>query len=369
MPGTSPTAPSVLVIDRSACGVSVSVSVAVLFPGSGSVVPAGAVTVAVFASVPVAPGAMFAVSVNVAVPPGASVTVVLMLPVPLGAAQLDPGLADAQPRRAAERRRQRVGRRWRSWPSTGPAFDDRDRVGDRGAGHLGGAEPSVFVIDRSADRVIVVVSVNVLFAAVGSVMPPGSATDRRVRQRARRSGGRDVPVTSNVTEPSGATVTRALMLPAAARRAARAGRGGAGPRERRGRSAGNVSVTVALVTVDGPAFETVIVYGLAWPATRVVTPSVFDDAQVGLRRERVGVGGRVVAGGRVGGAGGRGDGRRVRERTGGRGRRGDRDRVGGGLPGRQRDRGAHRHRCRWSPRTRRRCTTTSRRWRPPAAGR
>ena len=46
--------PSVLVIDRSALAPSVSVSVAELLPGVGSVTPAGAVTVAVFDSVPVA---------------------------------------------------------------------------------------------------------------------------------------------------------------------------------------------------------------------------------------------------------------------------------------------------------------------------
>ena len=46
--------PSVLVIARSALAPSVSVSVAELLPGVGSVTPAGAVTVAVLLSVPVA---------------------------------------------------------------------------------------------------------------------------------------------------------------------------------------------------------------------------------------------------------------------------------------------------------------------------
>ena len=53
-PGTAVVTPSVFVIARSACGVSVSVSVAELLPGVGSVTPAAAVTVAVFESVPVA---------------------------------------------------------------------------------------------------------------------------------------------------------------------------------------------------------------------------------------------------------------------------------------------------------------------------
>src|SRR5947208_252844 len=46
--------PSVLVIERSALAASVSLSVAELLPGVGSVTPAGAVTVAVLLSVPVA---------------------------------------------------------------------------------------------------------------------------------------------------------------------------------------------------------------------------------------------------------------------------------------------------------------------------
>src|SRR6266568_119729 len=46
--------PSVLVMARSACGVNVSVSVAVLFARLESVTPTGAVTVAVFATLPVA---------------------------------------------------------------------------------------------------------------------------------------------------------------------------------------------------------------------------------------------------------------------------------------------------------------------------
>ena len=61
VPGTSEAAPSVLVIARSVCGVSVSVSVALLLPGVGSVV--AAVIVAVLASEPVASAAMLQVAV------------------------------------------------------------------------------------------------------------------------------------------------------------------------------------------------------------------------------------------------------------------------------------------------------------------
>src|SRR5262245_6137566 len=47
-PATAEVTPSVFVTAKSACGSSVSVSVAELLPGVGSVTPAGALTVAVF---------------------------------------------------------------------------------------------------------------------------------------------------------------------------------------------------------------------------------------------------------------------------------------------------------------------------------
>jgi hypothetical protein len=78
--------------ERSACGFSVSLSVALLLPATGSVVPPGAVTVAVLLRVPVAPEAIVALTVKVAVPPTSSVTLLLMLPLPL-AGQLDPAEA------------------------------------------------------------------------------------------------------------------------------------------------------------------------------------------------------------------------------------------------------------------------------------
>src|SRR5919198_1251548 len=82
--------PSVFVIDRSAVGTTcVLLSVALLLPG-GSLVPAGAVTDAVFVIVPVP--VTVAVAVNVAVPPLRRFTLAFRLPLP-DAGQLDP--ADA----------------------------------------------------------------------------------------------------------------------------------------------------------------------------------------------------------------------------------------------------------------------------------
>jgi hypothetical protein len=63
VPGTSVVALSVFVIDRSAVGARVSVSVAVLFVLVGSVTPVGVATEAVLESEPVAPCAMVAFNV------------------------------------------------------------------------------------------------------------------------------------------------------------------------------------------------------------------------------------------------------------------------------------------------------------------
>jgi hypothetical protein len=63
VPGAAVVCPSVLVTARSACGVRVSVSVALLLLDEGSTTPPGAVTVAVLLRVPVAPAATVAVTV------------------------------------------------------------------------------------------------------------------------------------------------------------------------------------------------------------------------------------------------------------------------------------------------------------------
>lgn len=60
----------------------VSTSVALLFPGVGSVVPAGAAIVAVFESEPVAESEIGDITVNVTEPPDGRFTVWFMLPEP-----------------------------------------------------------------------------------------------------------------------------------------------------------------------------------------------------------------------------------------------------------------------------------------------
>src|SRR5437773_177024 len=88
-PGTAVAWPSVFVIERSAPGIKVSVSVAELLVGFGSVTPSGAATVAVLTRVPVADVLTVPVRVYVTVPPTGRFTVSLMLPDPF-AMQLPP---------------------------------------------------------------------------------------------------------------------------------------------------------------------------------------------------------------------------------------------------------------------------------------
>ena len=74
--------PSVLVMVRSALGVSVSVSVALLFAGTGSMVSPGVVTVAVLESEPLAAAEIEALTVKVTEPPTGKLTLSLMFPDP-----------------------------------------------------------------------------------------------------------------------------------------------------------------------------------------------------------------------------------------------------------------------------------------------
>jgi hypothetical protein len=73
-PGVSDDWPLVFVIDKSARGPRVSVSVAELLPGVGSVIVPGTATVAVFARLPVTDGFTVPVRVNVTVAPTARFT-------------------------------------------------------------------------------------------------------------------------------------------------------------------------------------------------------------------------------------------------------------------------------------------------------
>ena len=110
------------------------------------------------------------------------------------------------------------------------------------------------VIETSARRVMVVVSVAVLLAAVGSVAPPGNATVA-VFDNVPVAVEATVAVTVNVTVPAASTFTDAEMLPlpdAGQLDPADAAHVHVAP----ARPAGKLSVTVAPVIADGPALET-----------------------------------------------------------------------------------------------------------------
>jgi hypothetical protein len=173
VPGTAVVCPSVFVIPRFACGVSVSVSVALLFAGFGSVTPLGTATVAVLLSVPVADALTVPVSVYVTLPLTGRFTVSLMLPEPL-AVQVPPP-APTHVQLAPVIVAGRVSVTVAPVTALGPAFD-ATIVYVTDAPGTAVVCPSVFVIDRSACGVSVSESVALLFVGFGSVTPPGTAT-------------------------------------------------------------------------------------------------------------------------------------------------------------------------------------------------
>ena len=134
-PGTAVVTPSVLVIDRSADGARVSVSVALLLAGSGR--QPRAVTVAVLASVPVAAGAMCGDDGVGDRAADREVTGVADVAAAAGGAAVPPPGADAGPGDAgdgagkvsATRGAGRVGR---------AGVGDHDGVGPDAARHRGG---------------------------------------------------------------------------------------------------------------------------------------------------------------------------------------------------------------------------------------
>ena len=254
MPGTSPAEPSVLVIDRSAVGTRVSLSVAELFAAVGSVIPAATVAVAVLAKVPVAVDAIVAVSVNVAVPLGSRSAVVAMLPDP-DAGHVDPAEAE-HVHVAPESVAGSVSAMAVAIAADGPAFEATIVYVTVDPG-IAVALPSVLVIDTSARRLMVVVSVAELFAGVGSVAPPGKATPA-VFDNVPVAVEMRVAFTVKVTEPPDRTLTEAAMLPdpeAGQLEPADAEHVHVTPV----RLTGMVSVTVADVIADGPAFDETMV--------------------------------------------------------------------------------------------------------------
>ena len=173
VPGTALTAPSVLVIDRSATGCNVSMSVAELLPGAGSVTPPGGATEAVLTRVPVDALEMSTVTWYVAWPPGTSEIESTIEPPPEGVHD-DPAVALHVQLIA-------VAPAGRASETAAPVTDDGPAlvtvtVYTVEPPGVATSVPSVLVTARSASATIVVVSVAELLAGVGSTPAPGIVT-------------------------------------------------------------------------------------------------------------------------------------------------------------------------------------------------
>jgi hypothetical protein len=159
----------VLTMERSACGVSVSTSLALLLFGFGSIVPTGTVIVAVFVSKLVADAETVAVIVNVAVPLVAvKFTVVLILPLPFNVAQLEPVDA-AQVQTGLISAEGIVSLTTAPTTGLGPVFVTTTVYVIACPG-MAVVCPSVLLIERSATDVTVTVSDASLFASLISGM-------------------------------------------------------------------------------------------------------------------------------------------------------------------------------------------------------
>src|SRR5258708_7022607 len=158
---------------RSATAVMVSVSVALLLAGVGSVTPAGAAMVAVLLMVPLAPPATVALTVKVAVPPLSRLTAAAMLPLPL-AGQLEPAEA-AQVQAPKVRFAGAVSVTVAAVTALGPLLVATmvETVLPRAS--VPGT-PSVLVMAWTATAVMVSASVALLVAGAGSVWPDGAAS-------------------------------------------------------------------------------------------------------------------------------------------------------------------------------------------------
>jgi hypothetical protein len=95
-PAVTADTPSVLVTERSACGESVSVSVAVLLPADGSVTPPGAETVAVFESEPDADAETLHEATKVTEPPEGRFTEAPTFPDPVAGQEPPPAPEQVQ---------------------------------------------------------------------------------------------------------------------------------------------------------------------------------------------------------------------------------------------------------------------------------
>ena len=173
-PGAVAATPSVFVTARSACGASVSVSVALLLPATGSVQPAGTEALAVFESDPVAAGDSVPATVIVAVAPGArSSPVETALPEPEATAQPPVPAVTEHVHDTPVTAAGTVSARTAPTTPDGPLFVTVT-VYVTGPPGTSAPTPSVFDTARSACGATTSVSVALSLPATGSVQPAGT---------------------------------------------------------------------------------------------------------------------------------------------------------------------------------------------------
>src|SRR3954471_8977116 len=119
--------------------------------------------------------------------------------------------------------------------------------------------PSVFVVDRSACRSMVVTSVAWLLKGVGSIEPAGAVTVAEFDNGPGAADGSTVPEMVNVAVPDDVKVTSAAMLPLPEALVQLEPADAAQVHVAPSSSAGTASSTTASVIVEGPAFVTMSV--------------------------------------------------------------------------------------------------------------
>jgi hypothetical protein len=172
-PGVAAVTPSVLVMPRFACGESVSVSVALLLPGVGSVTLADVATVAMLVSEPVAAAEMLQLAVYVTFPVFGKLTASLMLPEP-DAVQVPPFAPTHVHVQVSDAGN--VSVTFDPGAALGPLLFVAVIVYVTEPPGVAEVTPSVFVMPRLACGDNVSVSVALLLPVFGSVTPAGAAT-------------------------------------------------------------------------------------------------------------------------------------------------------------------------------------------------
>ena len=235
------------------------------FAGVGSVVPAGAVTVAVFVNAPRASASIVASTMIVAVPSTGRSRPTDRIPVPFGPEHAPPALV-VHVHVAAVNVRGRAS--FTRAPTTvdGPLFFTASvyRTGEPGTS----APVCVFTISRSATGARFPVSVEASFPALGSEVPEG--TDAvAVFTTVPRASAAMVASTTNVAEAPGARFTGVAMLPVPPGNV-QAFAGPAGTSHvhaAEDSETGSGSFTSAPATADGPRLVTVMAHRPTEPGT------------------------------------------------------------------------------------------------------